>query len=101
VLPDHTNVALGTLVGQWWVHVAGHVQPRTQGSAGVLLPVQSLQQLQQQLAESTSKLREYAAADGLIERAITTAASAGGVGTSKSTASARAARAPALIAHQV
>jgi hypothetical protein len=44
----------------------------------VLLHVQSLQQLQQQLAESSSKLREYAAADGLIERAITTAASAGG-----------------------
>jgi hypothetical protein len=39
--------------------------------------LQSLHQLQQQHAEATSKLREYAAADGLIERAITSAANAG------------------------
>lgn len=39
--------------------------------------VQGLQQLQQQLSEATTKLREYAAADGLIDRAITTAVSAG------------------------
>ena len=43
----------------------------------VQLAVQTVQQLQQQLGEATSKLREYAAADGLIERAITTAANAG------------------------
>lgn len=40
---------------------------------------QNLQQLQQQLADATTKLREYVAADGLIERAINNAAAAGGM----------------------
>jgi hypothetical protein len=38
---------------------------------------QARQQLQQQLAEASTRLQEYTAADGLIERAVTAAADAG------------------------
>lgn len=39
--------------------------------------MQAQQQLQQQLSEATTRLHEYTAADGLIDRAVTAAADAG------------------------